>query len=262
MEDEERVHPAAMGGADEEVAAAGGRCSWPEVSIRNRNSAEEHEPGEEPEEPVEDRGPGLRRPAEPGETLDGAAAGVGEGLWREASGRRPPSRTGRRLAGSATSAGRPVGSRRPSVPVPRSQVVRRRPRPGRRSSSSSSASSSSPSSSSSASSARSTVVVLPERRLVVVGLASVAVIREEIGGRLGRPAGPMAIPQPDQSDEDEAEGHELGGRDAEERPVVAAQALEDEPRRAVPDEEDQEQVARDQLVRPAPHRARSGRARR
>ena len=56
------------------------------------------------------------------------------------------------------------------------------------------------------------------------------VIREQVGRGLGRPARSVAVPQPDQPDDDEAEGHELGGRDAEERPVVPAQVLEDEPR--------------------------------
>ena len=75
----ERVHPAAVGGGDQEVAAAR------EVLLAGRpdpepEDAEEDEPADQPEEPVRGRRLRLRGPAEPGEPLDGAARAGGERL--------------------------------------------------------------------------------------------------------------------------------------------------------------------------------------
>jgi hypothetical protein len=61
----------------------------------------------------------------------------------------------------------------------------------------------------------------------------------------------VAVPDQDDAEDDEPEGHELGRRDPEERPVAAPERLEHEPRRAVPDEEDAEQVAGHEPLRVA-----------
>ena len=52
----------------------------------------------------------------------------------------------------------------------------------------------------------------------------------------------VPVQQSSDADEDDRDRDDLGGRDAEERPVVGAQRLQDEPRRPVPDEEHQQQV--------------------
>ena len=61
---------------------------------------------------------------------------------------------------------------------------------------------------------------------------------------IAHPAPPVAHDEADRPDGDERQRHDLGGRDAEERPVVRTQELEGEARGAVPDEEDEQQVSR------------------
>ena len=129
---DERVHPAAVGGGDEQVAAAGGRSSWPDVLIRNRNSAEEHEAGDEPQDAVQEGRPGLGLAAEPRQPLRGApAARRREGLRGEAEG------GGRRRAAGPAPRARPSGgSATASGPAPEPGPARRLrrhvPRPRRR----------------------------------------------------------------------------------------------------------------------------------
>jgi hypothetical protein len=114
VHDEKRVHPAAMSRADDEIAAgremllAGGRNPEPE-------QAEDDGPGDEPDQPVEDRGPRLRRPTEPLKSFEGAATSVGERLGRDPARRRPAAAPGRLSAaiGLCASAGVHSGGRRP-----------------------------------------------------------------------------------------------------------------------------------------------------
>ena len=217
VDHEERVHPAAVRRADEQVAAAG-RCSWPEVSIRNRNATEQDEPGEEPEQRgtrIDARASGVRpshaRPStapprasaracgrQPPRRRPGGRRGRagGSGSWRHLSrvaraGSSASSPGGPRLAGSPASAS--SGPRRRRGRRPRRRRPRRRRRRRRRLVAPS------------ASSPR----VLPERVLVVLGR------RATTGPAAGRPrsrrpARPVAVPQPDQADEDEAERSRAG----------------------------------------------------
>ena len=120
MQDDERIHPAAVGGADEEVAARRQVL----LAARRRSGTGRPRTGRSrastPDDPVEERGPGLRRPAQPVEALDGAAARGGERL-RADPGRRPPGR-GERAARAQGRSGQwlglaapgPAGPARPS----------------------------------------------------------------------------------------------------------------------------------------------------
>ncbi len=72
MDDQERVHPAAMGGADQQVTAARqqllARCLDPEPE-----DPKQKEQRKQPHDTIEERGAGLRLPAKPAQTLKGSA---------------------------------------------------------------------------------------------------------------------------------------------------------------------------------------------
>ena len=120
-----------------------GSCSWPAVSIRNRNRPRRIDPRHEPQEPIGPRGRRFRRAPEPGQALDRAAAGGGHRLGRQARWRRPWRRRGARpggrpgrsvgggvwLPGSAMAVG--AGVRPAGVGGGSGAVVDRRPRRGR-----------------------------------------------------------------------------------------------------------------------------------
>src|SRR5437773_1527243 len=95
------------------------------------------------------------------------------------------------------------------------------------------------------------VLVRPERLLVLLGRPPDGGLRQEVRRALGRPTRAVAIPQAGEAGDHEDERHDLGGRDPEERPVVVPEGLEGKAGQAVPDEEDQEQVAGDEPGRPA-----------
>src|SRR5439155_13709090 len=95
------------------------------------------------------------------------------------------------------------------------------------------------------------VLVRPERLLVLLGRPPDGGLRQEVRRALGRPTRAVAIPQAGDAGDHEDERHDLGGRDPEERPVVVPEGLEGKAGQAVPDEEDQEQVAGDEPGRPA-----------
>ena len=279
---DERVHPAPMGGADEEVAArrqvllARGPDPEPEDD-------EEDEPGDQPEEAIRGatpslpvagrarRGPRPRRPARrrgpPARPDPAAGAGGREpgaaamsGAGRSVAGRGLGRLVGRGLGRLVGASGVVVGR---AVVVGRVVVAsvvgrrrrRRRPRPRRRPRSSSSSYSSSSSSY--------VVVVLVVIRHRAARWRPTSRPRDASrGSSIGWPGrwrqrriSPAATMNRTR--------HDLGGRDAEERPVVRAEGLEDEPDDAVPDEEDQQQVARPQAlpgVEPEPDRTSSARA--
>src|SRR6185369_1988873 len=79
MHHDERVHPAPMGGPDEQIAArrevllARGPDPEPEHD-------EQDEPGNQPEETVEDRRLRFRWPTEPRQAFDGPASSSRQGL--------------------------------------------------------------------------------------------------------------------------------------------------------------------------------------
>ena len=226
--------------------------------------AEEDEPADQPEEPIRaatPSPPGAGR-ARPGPS-DGAAARGGERLRRDrgpaadgavrslADGPGPPCQV---PAGSCRSGSgevrRRVGSSSPSTSSPACFVTgwpRRRAR-------------------------RPSVTRRRRRRrrlLVVVVLVVVVRRRHRRCRRRTRRARPAARARPtwhpgmarrivqrmtravapgqdQQRRDDEQHRHDLRGRDPEERPVVLPERLEHEPDQAVPDEEEQDQVARPQ----------------
>ena len=117
--------------ADHEVAAAARDELAPlDVDVEAEH-AEQHDPGDDRQEPDEEPGPGLGSPAEPVETLGRTAACSGQRLGRDPARRRPvatpsavapdappgasvtwsrsPGRPGRRRSPSAVESGRPIG---------------------------------------------------------------------------------------------------------------------------------------------------------
>ncbi len=148
---DERIHPAAVGGPDQQIAAsrqellAGGPDPHPE-------EPEDDEARHQPEDPVEDRRLRLRRPAKPGQPFDGTTTRRGERLRRDPTAwrsRPPGSRSRRRLghirsssvfaggSGSASASRRSPSDRRRQalgglvvglVVVARRRPPRRRPR--------------------------------------------------------------------------------------------------------------------------------------
>ena len=126
VHDHERVHPAAMGRPDQQVAAsrevlpAGRPDPEPE-------DHEDHEPRHQAQQPI---GPGrlrLGRPSEPREALGRAAARGGQRLGRDPAGRGPAAARSGRPARARSSAGGRLGLRLVSGSSAR-VVVRRRPR--------------------------------------------------------------------------------------------------------------------------------------
>ena len=243
-----------MGGSDEQVAAlrqvllAGGLD-------REAEDPEQQEPGEQPDEPVEERRPRLRRAAEPGEALDRAAAGIGEGLrrrrpagrWRwgrTALDRRTCQVDARSGLSSPVSTSGPSRGRRP-------RGRRRRPRP-RRPPGSPSSSAQKASSSSSASGRRplrqrSAAVRLaagpcryhrppsptrmnPTETIWAVGIPKNVQLPRPQVSRTNR-----VSPVPDEEDQEQVAGHEPGRPppsepDEDERPDQPGQRLVEEQR--------------------------------
>ncbi len=88
VHDDERVHPAAMGGRRRAGSRRVGRCSWPEVRIRNRKTPKRTNRATSRRSRYSERRLRLGRAAEPGEALDGAAPGGGQRLRRDPARRR------------------------------------------------------------------------------------------------------------------------------------------------------------------------------
>ena len=258
---DERVHPAAVGRGDEQVAAAR-QVLLPGRPDPEPEDDEDDEPGDQPQEAVQDRRSrlgraararrGLRRrrpaprPAPRGTRAPAAAprralgCRPGFGHLRPAGG-PAPARTGQASAavdvGACAGPGRVegirVGAQRPSAPSRRRPAV---------------------AASSSSSELAATSTGRPSAPHVAtsgcVGGSSSGCPRRCRHARITR-AGTM-----------NADRDDLRGRDAEERPVVVAQGLEDEARRPVPDEEHEQQVARRGAVAAGGSRSRPARARR
>ena len=157
----------AVGRADEEIAAARAGAPGPEVSIRKRNRTKSTNRANRRSEPVQDRRPRLGRPAEPGETLDRAAAAARRGPRARAApggGRRrrraPVRRVGIGRVGDRVGRRESASRRSSSGSVAVRRVVRSRSASASSASSSSSTSSvSSPASASSSSTSTQLVVV-------------------------------------------------------------------------------------------------------
>ena len=227
VEDDERVHPAAVGRPDEQVAAraagAPGRSSRSGTGTRRRGSTRARSRSAA----VEQRRPRLRA---------SGPASRGPRARRRGRRRAPGARSGRAAAGAV----RGRSGRRPRRPFRPAGRRACRAGAGRRRRS-------------------------RDRRPVGSSVAAVVRRRASAAARRvrSRPAGPArggtrCSARPKTTN---AERHDLGGRDAEERPVAAPEELEDEPGHAVPDEEDPEQVAgHEPLSRGGP--ARAGRSRR
>ena len=223
VQDEERIDPAAMDCADEQIAAGRARrtCSCPDRSIRKRSRPKKTS-----------RAIGARAgrratrvtsgvAAEPCKPFPGVAARRPQRLGRDAGRLRPRARGRRpsapaaaaRLAGPAGGRARSAGGRRGDRVVD-----------GRDVEGSSSTSSSSPRSS----------------RLRDRGRRHDHVIR---GARSA-----VTEVEDRQRAHDEPGRDDLGDRNPEEHPVVRAQRLEHEPDAAVPDEEHRDEVARPEPV--------------
>ena len=239
-------------GADEQVAAApaaargrGARCGT--GTRRTGRSAKTRR-----QEPDEQRRAGLGRAAEPGEAFLRAAAPGGRSPRARARGRGGR----RRTAAQAGSASRPP-------PVPESS-----PAPARRRLIGSV-----------------TCIVLVGGSVgllvagldLVVGLVARVVLdhrfvvversssssssvrrRRGLSPRLPDRTRPVAEHQQEERADDHDHRDELRRRDAEERPVVDPQELEDEAHHGVPDEEDQGEVAGPQPVGEAPRQPQQG----
>ena len=96
------------------------------------------------------------------------------------------------------------------------------------------------------------------RGVVLMGLLVSGIMPGLAGAQSARP---VPVEEPEDPEPDEAEGHDLGGRNAEERPASAPKALQGEAREAVPDEEDQHEVARPEpILEPAPDPEQRGHA--
>src|SRR6478672_2157990 len=65
--------------------------------------------------------------------------------------------------------------------------------------------------------------------LVVEAVEVVVEVGIVVTGHRPRPARPMPVPDEGDTENDEPEGHELGGRNPEERPVAGPERLQDEP---------------------------------
>ena len=120
----ERVHPAPVRRPDQQVAA-GPRQELPAGRVDvEPEQAEDHEPGDEPQEPVQQRGPGLGLAAEPRQALGAAVLARlrqglrGEPRWRRA-GVAPASRARRQAGRSPGSSPAPAASPGSSCPSPR-----------------------------------------------------------------------------------------------------------------------------------------------
>ena len=253
--------------ADEQVAAASAGAPGPDVRIRNRKT-------------TNSTNRATRRSSR--YRIDALASG---GRPSQASPstapprarRGPPARrAGRRPAPARRRAGRPGRPRQAEPAGGRIGVVaRRRLRLG----------SGSASALDRRRARRRRVVVVgpsssPARRrrlvVVVVGRLVVASSSPSPAGSTGRPTAPQVATvgsarwivermprrwrqtRMQQRRDDEQQRHDLGGRDPEERPVVLRAGLEDEADDAVPDEEDEQQVARPQPVAGSGSRARRG----